>query len=599
MTRITKLQDLWSGYGKIFRCEVQGGKASSVIVKLIQLDHHKKHPKGWNSDLGHLRKAKSYQVERHWYENYADLVDDTCRIPRKLGFMRSESSVALVLEDLTCSGYPLVKTAVNGEEVSACLSWLANFHATFMGEKPEGLWEIGTYWHLDTRPEELAALKDAKLKKAALRIDQILNECSFQTFVHGDAKLANFCFSVDGQKVAAVDFQYVGGGCGMKDVAYFIGSCLSEAECAKQEKVLLDHYFDSLGSALSKYQPNIDPQAVEDEWRKLFPFAWTDFHRFLKGWSPGHWKINDYSEKLSQRATRQLKLEELDLDQLERLALVAQEAARQAGGFVQQASHKESEVLQKEGGSSLSSKVLTAVDLQSQKIILNRLENSIKEFNFGLLTEEAEDDGSRFTKTHFWCIDPLDGTLPFTERHSGYAVSIALVSRSGEALIGVVYDPVSDHLYCAIKGQGVKRNEAEWMPTNTSNRLLLCSNRSLKRSPRYSKLLKEIKALAEQNGQKTVEERQWGGTVMNAIWILEEGPGCYVVLPKKEKGGGSIWDFAAIVAIYNELSLPATNFDGYSILLNTPGTTFMNEQGALFCSSLTLHASLSKLAKDV
>jgi len=40
--------------------------------------------------------------------------------------------------------------------------------------------------------------------------------------VHGDAKLANFCFSRDGKKVAAVDFQYVDGGCGMKDLSRII-----------------------------------------------------------------------------------------------------------------------------------------------------------------------------------------------------------------------------------------------------------------------------------------------------------------------------------------------------------------------------------------
>ncbi|MGE9289409.1 MAG: choline kinase, partial [Puniceicoccales bacterium] len=32
----------------------------------------------------------------------------------------------------------------------------------------------------------------------------------------------------------------------------------------------------------------------------LYPVAWTDFHRFLKGWSPGHWKIHGYSERLSR-----------------------------------------------------------------------------------------------------------------------------------------------------------------------------------------------------------------------------------------------------------------------------------------------------------
>jgi thiamine kinase-like enzyme len=177
---------------------------------------------------------------------------------------------------------------------------LANFHATFLGEKPENLWKKGTYWHLDTRPDELKVLKDTALKKAAGVIDQKLQQTSFKTFVHGDAKLANFCFSADGKNVAAVDFQYVGGGCGMKDVAYFIGSCLHEEECESWESDLLDIYFIALRAALDKQQKPVDADQLEKEWRSLYPLAWTDFHRFLKGWSPGHWKINSYSERLTR-----------------------------------------------------------------------------------------------------------------------------------------------------------------------------------------------------------------------------------------------------------------------------------------------------------
>ncbi|TXL13265.1 choline kinase, partial [Methylococcaceae bacterium HT5] len=109
-----------------------------------------------------------------------------------------------------------------------------------------------------------------------------------------------------GERVAAVDFQYVGGGCGMKDVAYFIGSCLNEQQCQQQETALLDYYFQVLKASLAAQHAQIDAEGVEQEWRSLFPVAWTDFHRFIKGWNPGHWKINSYSERLARKVISEL-----------------------------------------------------------------------------------------------------------------------------------------------------------------------------------------------------------------------------------------------------------------------------------------------------
>ena len=40
---------------------------------------------------------------------------------------------------------------------------------------------------------------------------------------------------------------------------------------------------------------------VEKEWRKLYPYVWCDFYRFLKGWSPGHYKLNSYSEQMKNK----------------------------------------------------------------------------------------------------------------------------------------------------------------------------------------------------------------------------------------------------------------------------------------------------------
>ena len=301
-----EIQSLWSGYGSIVRIGLEGSAASSVVAKHVRMPAQNKHPRGWNSDLSHLRKVKSYEVETAWYKNYSVRCGHNCRVPECLALESKDNEVFMLLEDMDSSGFDTRLATVTWQEVETCLSWLAHFHATFLNEKTDGLWPIGTYWHLDTRPDELKVLSDKALKDAAPLIDKKLNEAKYLSFVHGDAKLANFCFSEDLKKVAAVDFQYVGGGCGMKDVAYFIGSCLNEDDCETLEHQVLDFYFSTLKSALEKHDKAVDFVALEKEWRALYPLAWTDFHRFLKGWSPGHWKINSYSERLSREVLRNL-----------------------------------------------------------------------------------------------------------------------------------------------------------------------------------------------------------------------------------------------------------------------------------------------------
>ena len=292
------IQDLWSGYGKIMRLKLNDTDISSIVVKHVKLPESNYHPRGWNTDIGHQRKIKSYKVETNWYQNHAQ--NSNARLPYCLAVEKQKDEVLMILEDLDTSGFPFRKHSVSWVDISSCLNWLANFHASFMGQDPEGLWEKGTYWHLETRPQELSVLQDKALKDAAHLIDEKLTHCQFKTFVHGDAKLANFCFGND-SKVAGVDFQYVGGGCGMKDVAYFIGSCLREKECERLEEKILNTYFNFLHQALGAKN-----DALESEWRSMYRIAWADFHRFLKGWSPGHWKINSYSERITREVIQNL-----------------------------------------------------------------------------------------------------------------------------------------------------------------------------------------------------------------------------------------------------------------------------------------------------
>ncbi len=295
------IQTLWSGYGQILRVTLEGGRVGSAILKHVTPPRQASHPRGWSTDQSHQRKLRSYQVEASWYRDWSRRCNERCRVPKCHFIDDSQGSVVFVLEDLDAAGFPSRRSGLKIDEVKMCLTWLANFHAEFIGEQPATLWPIGTYWHLETRPDEWNAMPSGPLKTAAKRIDAALNECPYLTIVHGDAKVANFCFSPDGLAVAAVDFQYVGGGCGMKDVAYFLGSCLREEECEQFEQELLSHYFDRLTTAIRRSEKQVDTTALEQSWREMFPFAWADFNRFLVGWCPGHQKLTGYSERVTRQ----------------------------------------------------------------------------------------------------------------------------------------------------------------------------------------------------------------------------------------------------------------------------------------------------------
>lgn len=300
-----RIQELWSGYGNILRYGLEGGDYKSVIVKHIDLNRGGSHPRGWNTDLSHKRKERSYRVEMEWYRSWSERVTSKCPIPGLISITQGEMESLIILEDLNQRGFPLRKASVDIPQIKKCLEFLAYFHMNFINEEPLKLWDIGCYWHLETRPQELERLSDKKLKLKAKEIEDRLTRAKYQTIVHGDAKLANFCFSETGE-CAMVDFQYVGGGPGVKDVAYFIGSCLYEEDCETYEEELLESYFKSLKTAAIELNKNINIDDLVKEWRTLYHTAWCDFHRFLKGWSPGHWKINSYSERIVREVLSEL-----------------------------------------------------------------------------------------------------------------------------------------------------------------------------------------------------------------------------------------------------------------------------------------------------
>jgi len=91
-------------------------------------------------------------------------------------------------------------------------------------------------------------------------------------------------------------------------VAYLIGSCLSEHDCFRLENELLSFYFQALKEALDAKHSIVEFWELEKEWRKLYPYAWADFSRFLIGWSPKHHKLNQYSKKMVENVLNNLSI---------------------------------------------------------------------------------------------------------------------------------------------------------------------------------------------------------------------------------------------------------------------------------------------------
>ncbi|NIQ37822.1 MAG: inositol monophosphatase [Proteobacteria bacterium] len=98
--------------------------------------------------------------------------------------------------------------------------------------------------------------------------------------------------------------------------------------------------------------------------------------------------------------------------------------------------------------------LVTQVDRMCEELITCRI---LERFpTHRIVAEESEHrvhQGSPFK----WYIDPLDGTTNYVHGYPCFSVSIGL-EVDGQIVLGVVYDPIGDEIYHAIKGNGASLN---------------------------------------------------------------------------------------------------------------------------------------------
>ena len=97
--------------------------------------------------------------------------------------------------------------------------------------------------------------------------------------------------------------------------------------------------------------------------------------------------------------------------------------------------------------------LVTNVDKASDALITQLLRTQFPTHQ--IIAEESAISGQ--PSDYRWYIDPIDGTTNFAHSFPHFAVSIALTHQT-QGIVGVVYDPLRDELFCAARGDGATLN---------------------------------------------------------------------------------------------------------------------------------------------
>lgn len=272
-------------------------------------------------------------------------------------------------------------------------------------------------------------------------------------------------------------------------------------------------------------------------------------------------------------------------DELQHCLYAATTAAYRAGHHVMNYYGREI-AIESKGAAHLAGDVVTVADRESQEVILDILADLHPDI--GVLSEESDlADPSRFEKPYFWCIDPIDGTLPFLEHVNGFAVSIALVAQDGSPVMGVCYLPAFGDLYHAIAGQGAFKNgrPVSFAPMADGAMVTLSLNHMEAVPPeRHAKITSIAAALEAVPGAGKLNYQMHSGAVAKGCQLLEYAPALYVGIPRDGNQGVSVWDLAATACIVQEAGGSVSDIFGAPLELNRKESAYCHHRGYILAS---------------
>lgn len=219
---------------------------------------------------------------------------------------------------------------------------------------------------------------------------------------------------------------------------------------------------------------------------------------------------------------------------------------------------------------------VSAADRKAEKIIFEELSRARPGYSF-LMEEGGSVEGS--DKSHRWIIDPLDGTTNFLHGIPQFAISIGL-ERDGQMVAGLIYNPVTDEMFLAEKGQGAFLNDRRIrvaVRRDLKDAVVGCGTPNIGR-PDHEGYISELRQVM----LEVAGVRRMGAASLDLAYVAAGRFDAYW------EANLSPWDMAAGIVLVREAGGFVSDLNGREDMLKTGGVVVGNEM---------LQASLLKVLK--
>lgn len=201
---------------------------------------------------------------------------------------------------------------------------------------------------------------------------------------------------------------------------------------------------------------------------------------------------------------------------------------------------------------------VSAADRKAEKVIHEELARARPGYGF-LMEETGAIEGT--DKAHRWIIDPLDGTTNFLHGLPLFAISIAL-EREGALVAGLVYNPATDDMYVAERGQGAWHNNRRLRVAarrDMSEALIGCGIPHLGRAKEHPRFKVELASVMARAGNV----RRLGAASLDLAFVAAGRLDAYW------ERGLNAWDVAAGIVLVREAGGFTSEIEGGDAMLTS------------------------------